>query len=222
MKFYKHINLLLLLIVSVSCNEDPGVLSTKSNKVEQFEKKSEIDNIIKNDFNSNGNAFKYNIDRGFQIYPLGADSIFLPIELPNNVIPELVMSKVIDGTIGGSLEIDFKLRDEKIRIKIKASLTIPPGAFSGTRIIWMVINNEIGSIWFYPHLVFSIPVQFDIKYEGIDLSDINPGTIDFIYQNNDGSLESVDYELLVMNVESGFLKVKNASLLHFSRYGWSR
>lgn len=195
MKFFKHINLLLLLILFVSCLEDTGDLS--------------IESIL---------------DRGSQIYPPGADSIFISMGLPSNVIPELEKSKVIDGSSGGLLEIYFEHSDENISIKIDASLTIPPGAFSGSERIWMVLNNETGTIWFYPHLVFSIPVQFDIIYEGVNLFGSNPNNIDFIFQNNDGTIEQVNYTKIVVyeEQEGYYLRLMEGMLNHFSRYGWSR
>jgi len=222
MKFFKHINLLLLLILFVSCNEDPGVLSTKSNNSEKFEKKLEIDNTPKSNFNSDGKVIRYDIDRRFELYPPGADSIFIPLSSQDNVIPELSNSKVIDGNYGGLLEIYYRHRNEKNFVIINAVLTIPPGAFSGTKRIWMVLNNEIGTIWFYPHLVFSIPVRFDIKYSGINLLSINGSTIDFIFQNNDGTIEQVNYKSIDVSLDEGYLTLKGGMLNHFSRYGWSR
>ena len=144
--------------------------------------------------------------------------------LPSNVIPELEKSKVIDGTSGGLLEIYFEYSDENISVKIDASLTIPPGAFSGSERIWMVLNNETGTIWFYPHLVFSIPVQLDIIYQGVNLFGSNPDKIDFIFQNNDGTIEQVNYtEIVVYEEQEGYyLKLTEGMLKHFSRYGWSR
>jgi hypothetical protein len=222
MKFIKYINLLLLLILPLSCNDNPGVLSTEGNNREVFTKNSEIDNTTKSNFIRNGNDFRYDIDRGFEKYPPGADSIFIPIGLPIQVIPELANSKVINGTSGGILKIYFVHRDEKISVTIDAVLTIPPGAFSGSKRIWMVLNNEFGTIWFYPHLVFDVPVQFDIQYRGINLLGINSGTIDFIFQSDDGTIEQVNYNSLDVLQDTGYLTLKGGMLNHFSRYGWSR
>ncbi len=58
MKFIKYINLLLLLILPLSCNDNPGVLSIEGNNSKEFTKNSEIDNTTKSNFVRNGNDFR--------------------------------------------------------------------------------------------------------------------------------------------------------------------
>ena len=91
---------------------------------------------------------------------------------------------------------------------------------NGQKEISMKIDNVISVITFYPKLVFDIPVEFNIKYRGIDLSGIDPNTIDFIYQHYGGSIEQVDYDEIAINFSEGLLELKKAALYHFSRYGF--
>ena len=55
---------------------------------------------------------------------------------------------------------------------------------------------------------------------GLDLSGVNPANVDFVYLNNDGTIEQIIYENLEVIVSQGCLRVSNAYLPHFSRYGF--
>jgi len=134
----------------------------------------------------------------------------------------LIESIIIDGPYGSVIEISFVHYIKRDTISITAVLNIPPGAFSDSQRIWMVLNNEIGTVWFYPHIVFNKPVRFDVKYGGLNLSGINPDSVDFIFQSNDGLIEQVTYESIVIIREQGVLILRGAMLNHFSRYGWTR
>ncbi|MHA2101286.1 MAG: hypothetical protein ACW99A_21705, partial [Candidatus Kariarchaeaceae archaeon] len=92
----------------------------------------------------------------------------------------------------------------------------------GVEEISMIINNEIGTISFYPHMVFNIPAGFNLRYAGLDLSDIDPDSVDFIFQNYDGTTEQINYEEIIVKVDVGVLSVVKGRLNHFSRYGWVR
>ena len=71
-------------------------------------------------------------------------------------------------------------------------------------------------------MVFDKPVKLNIRYTGIDLSNINPDSVDFIFQNYDGSTEQIEYTYLIVEPNEGRLELKRAKLHHFSRYGWIR
>lgn len=155
------------------------------------------------------------------LYPPGADSIFISINLPPSEIPNLVVSEVIDGNDGGEIEFDYEYQtSEDNTISISAELEIPKGAFDGVKEISMIFNNETATISFYPHIVFNDPVEFEIEYTGIDLSGLNPNSVDIIFQNYDGTIEYVEYDEIIMNVSTGTIEVDDAELTHFSRYGF--
>jgi len=155
-------------------------------------------------------------------YPPGADSIFIStINLPPSEIPNLRVSKVIDGQSGGEIEFDYEfVTSEGNTISIWAKLNIPNGAFDGVEEIWMIVNNEFGTISFYPHIVFNEPADFDATYTGIDLSGINPNSVDFIFQNYDGSPEQITYDEITTMISEGKLELIKAKIPHFSRYGF--
>jgi hypothetical protein len=99
-------------------------------------------------------------------------------------------------------------------------LDILPKAFEGSEEISMILNNEIGTISFYPHMVFKRPVHLDVMYSGIDLSGINPNSVDFIFQNYDGTTEQVEFDSIEMDESTGTIELDDAELTHFSRYGF--
>ena len=105
-------------------------------------------------------------------------------------------------------------------ITIWAKLYIPNGAFDGVEEISMIVNNEFGTISFYPHIVFSDSADFDVTYTGIDLSGINPNSVDFIFQNYDGSPEQINYDEITAMISEGKLELIKAKIPHFSRYGF--
>ena len=158
-----------------------------------------------------------------RLYPPGSDSIFIPVNIPSVMSPQLRVSNVIDGIIGGVLTINFEYYVTELNvIKINASLIFLPGSFDGSKEISMVMDNTIGTISFYPHMVFDIPAQLNLVYTGINLSEVNTNSIDFIFQNDDGLTEQVNYDAIKVLPEVGYLELINASLEHFSRYGWTR
>ena len=99
---------------------------------------------------------------------------------------------------------------------------IPIGAFTGVKDISMRFKNENATISFYPHIVFKKAVKLNIRYTGIDLSDTDTDSVDFVFQNEDGSTEQIDYKALYVEPAEGKLELKEAKLHHFSRYGWIR
>ena len=156
-------------------------------------------------------------------YVDGADNAFIPLNLPASEIPNLGKSKVIDGKHGGIIKINYEFHsDDNNEISIRAQLDIPKDAFDGEQLISMMLHNDIGAVSFYPHTVFDKPVKFSMKYKGIDLSTVNPDSVDFIFQDYDGSTEQINYKNLIVKPDKGELELKNAELHHFSRYGWIR
>ncbi|UCH66356.1 MAG: hypothetical protein JSW63_04300, partial [Ignavibacterium sp.] len=74
-------------------------------------------------------------------YLPGADSIFASIKLPASEIPNLMVSKVIDGVNGGDLQLNYEyITSNGDTIKIIASPGIPAGAFNGLNEISMIFS----------------------------------------------------------------------------------
>lgn len=79
----------------------------------------------------------------------------------------------------------------------------------------MNINYKYTS--FGPSGVFNQPLLFSYTLNGVELPENTDFT--YVYGAPDGSTEIVDYEELSASVSGHSLKVKNAKLSHFSRYG---
>ena len=154
------------------------------------------------------------------IYSPGADSIFIMSNILPPGIPDMMLSKFIDGINGGNLEIENNFIIEDYTINIRARLIIPSGAFIGTIEISMEIDNTIGTISFYPHMIFNEPVELDLQYTGIDVSGIDPRSMDFIFQYYNGSREQTSYKKIKVNRVAKEIHLEKAQLNHFSRYGF--
>ncbi|UCH66355.1 MAG: hypothetical protein JSW63_04295 [Ignavibacterium sp.] len=73
---------------------------------------------------------------------------------------------------------------------------------------------------FGPLMQFEEDVTLDLVFTGLDLTSIDPNGIDFVYVNEDGSVEQIEYEDINVNVSTGRIEVEEAELSHFSRYGF--
>ena len=156
-------------------------------------------------------------------YPPGSEIVFIPINLPPDVKPQLEVSKVIDGNAGDIIEIDNEFQTNSgDTISIYVQLEIPRDAFDGIKEISMKLDNESGIISFYPEMVFNKYLRLFMIYTGVDLSGIDPNSVDFVFQDYDGSTEQMEYQDLKVNVEEGKLDLERAKIHHFSRYGWIR
>ena len=145
----------------------------------------------------------------------------MAFKLPASEIPNLKVSKVIDGDRGGEIEFDYEYQTLKGNtITISAELEFDKGAFDGVKEISMIFNNENATISFHPHIVFDKEVEFEVEYSGLDLTGYNPDSIDFLFQNYDGTTENVEYDEIEINVSAGTIEVEEVELEHFSRYGF--
>jgi hypothetical protein len=150
------------------------------------------------------------------------------ITLPKNqsmaVESDYSASKIISGETGGSVELNIKYKAEgSADVKIKARIDIPAGAYTGEQNITMVVDGTNGTATFYPSLgIFTKPLIFNLDIQGVDLNGIDPGSIDFVCLNTDGSYEPVEYKKIKVKINKGELEVDNALIQHFSIYGWSR
>ena len=134
-------------------------------------------------------------------------------------------TELIDGEIGGQIKLkEFYWTDHGKKVKIDARLTIPKGAFSGSVNITMKIDDDYAAASFEPSMSFDKPLEFDFTVNGLDLSEIGfePGSYDFVYVADDGSIEDVINDGIVVDNLLKGLTVHNAQLNHFSRYAFSR
>jgi hypothetical protein len=141
---------------------------------------------------------------------LWADSIF-------------TMSQVIDGSVGGRMIMEkYYIAENGDSIIMKADLRIPGGAFQGTKIISMTVDDEFAVIHFYPEMVFAETLRLFQSFEGLHLENYSTGTLDFVFIRDDGSIELIKKNGIQIVVPQGIVRVQNAKLLHFCKYGWVR
>lgn len=147
----------------------------------------------------------------------------LPNKSPLWVDSVFTMSKEIDGSVGGRIIMEkYYISEDGDSVIIKADLRVPEGAFLGTKTITMTADDEYASIHFYPSMIFDDTLKLFQSFEGLHLENYPTGTFDFVFIANDGSIELIKRNGLQVIVPQGILRVQNAKLLHFSRYGWVR
>lgn len=103
---------------------------------------------------------------------------------------------------------------------VSANYTFPRNVFSGQKTIAITFNNDYASASYSPSpLAFAYPVNANITYSNLNLNGINPSTVKFVYMLPNGGYEPVACDRVDVVLSSGTIKVVNAKLNHFSRYG---
>ncbi|MFC2085493.1 hypothetical protein ACFLS9_10575, partial [Bacteroidota bacterium] len=111
-------------------------------------------------------------------------------------------------------------------VSVNASITFEPGFYDQNvyggwyKYITLTVDDETCTSTFSPHMDFLKPATYNVTYSGIDLSGVNPDNIDFVYQAEDGSVQNLQYDRIEVDIQEGLLKVVNAKIPHFSRFGF--
>ena len=84
----------------------------------------------------------------------------------------------------------------------------------------MTCDNKTTVTSFSPSMEFNKKASFSITYQGLKLYGINISDIKFAYIASDGSVQYAENEGITVDKYMGILKVKNAKIPHFSRYGF--
>ena len=151
------------------------------------------------------------------------EKITLPNKLPLWQDSVLTICQTIDGSVGGRLIMDnYYIAENGDSVIVKVDLRIPAGAFQGTETITITVDQIDAAVHFYPEMVFADTLRLYQSFEGINLYNYTTGTIDFVFIREDGSVELIKKNGLQVILPQGILRVQNAKLLHFSRYGWIR
>lgn len=129
-------------------------------------------------------------------------------------------SKYINGYNGGYFNEQFDYQGTSGLVTLTSQLNFPSNSFSGGKTITQTFNTETASLEFGPAMQFNIAVKYTLTISGLDLTGINSNTLDFVYVAQDGSITGVVYDSITMDAATGTLKVTNARLNHFSRYGF--
>ncbi len=138
--------------------------------------------------------------------------------------------KEIDLSVGGNVSVYYVSRDGKRTIS--ANLSVPPKALKDRRSLkfYMTVDNVKLSIRFEPHPTnFDIPLSLDLEFTGIDLRGIDVSKIYFAYLDKPFPASSLtDSRFGISNtpiysdLRTGTLRVRGASIPHFSEYGFVR
>ena len=192
--------LLLIIILIAGCETSSDLLIDPAN----------TSNNSTNEFFIEGGIFTYKLMPLPPKSPLWQDSV-------------LTMSQIINGEIGGQMIMEkYYISLDGDSIHIWADLSIPAGAFQGTETITMTVDDEFAAMRFYPNMVFQDTLKLSQGFEGLDLTNCNHGTVDFVFIDDDGTIEIIKKNGLQIIIPQGIVRVNNAKLFHFSRYGWVR
>ena len=152
---------------------------------------------------------------------LNKQLVMLPSPTGPAVEDDLIVYKDIDGENGGWFSEDFTYQGGPSgTVNITSTLHFNSNSFTGTQTIAQTFNTETAAITFGPSMQFNVPVDYTLIITGLDLTNVNPNTLDFVYLDANGNMYAVDKEYVIMDENTGMLKVKNAELDHFSRYGF--
>jgi len=165
-------------------------------------------------------------DIGTNINPVKTNSnsktaIKLPAKSSSSIETIFSASNLINGNNGGTLKLQNSYNSTLGKVTMDAELTIPGGAYNGAKNITMEISDDAG-IDFSPSMVFNTPVILNLKFTGVDLSGVNPASLNFYYFAPDGSTQLVKSDSIFVDVQTGTLEIFNAQLPHFSRYNWAK
>jgi hypothetical protein len=151
------------------------------------------------------------------------ENIPLPNKSPFWQDSIFTMSQIIDGSVGGRMIMEkFYISDLGDSVIIEADLKIPPGAFKGRETITITLDKNYAAFHFYPTMTFADTLKLFQSFEGLQLENYSTGTINFVFIADDGSIELIKKNGVQVVVPQGIVRVQNAKLLHFSRYGWVR
>jgi hypothetical protein len=106
-------------------------------------------------------------------------------------------------------------------IKVGCSLFFPKNSFQGTETFGVTIDDQETTVDLSPSpFTFNSPINLTLSYKGVDLQNVDPNAVDFYYVAPNGELTKAEYDELDVDVVKGKLKVKNAKIPHFSRFGF--
>ena len=147
--------------------------------------------------------------------------IALPGHDIQSVEADVSVSKMVIGSEETLLEINTGYAGGPHGwISITANARFQRNSFTGQRYITMTINDQFGTATFSPSGTFLKPVIYNLTIMGVDLSNVDPTKVRFVYLAANGNYYTPQYESIYVEKQSGKLQIVNARLPHFSRYGF--
>lgn len=169
--------------------------------------------------------FFFSCDQGSDINsPVNIDNhSYEMIQLPTDKTGStdknfLSVIKTINGDTGGEIKLkESYVAKDGDTVKVDINLTVKENSFTGNVEIIITVDDEFAAASFSPAMVFDKPLELNMKFEGIDLENAD---YEFVFIDDDGTIELVDYNNLHVNEYKGKIWVNKAELYHFSRYGF--
>ena len=155
----------------------------------------------------------------------GINYELIPLPEKSNLWEDSIftVSQEIDGSVGGRIILDkYYIDEDGDSVLMKADLRIPAGSFKGNKTITLIVDKNYAQVHFYPSMVFDDTLKLFQSFEGLHLENYQTGVLDFVFIKDDGSIELVKKNGVQVIVPTGIVRVMNAKLIHFSRYGWIR
>lgn len=132
------------------------------------------------------------------------------------------VSKLINGSDESLVEINTGYAGGPFGwVSITANARFQRNSFTGQKLVTMSVNDQFGEATFSPSGSFSKPVIYNLTIQGVDLSNVNPANVKFVYMADDGNYYVCQCQQIYVEKQSGKLQVINALLPHFSRYGFT-
>ena len=100
-------------------------------------------------------------------------------------------------------------------ISITANARFQRYSFTGQRYITMSVNDQFGTATFSPSGSFSKPVIYNLTIMGVDLRNVDPAKVKFVYLSSNGNYYEPVYQSMYVEKQSGKLQIINAELPHF-------
>ena len=161
-----------------------------------------------------------------EIYSLPKTTEFLNITPNASLTETIVASAQIDGAIGGQITIQQDIIDSTGRvINIYANLVVPIGAYQGIKTISMEVDWKNASVDFNPSMQFDNSLTFGFMLTNLPLAQMgyrHGDSVKFVYIDPSGNTFPILSKEVSMNYYWGRLRVNNAKIQHFSRYGFVR
>lgn len=147
--------------------------------------------------------------------------ISLPPAANQALKKDITVGKTIEGDDESLLEINTGYAGGPFGwISITANARFQRYSFTGDRYVTMSINDDFGAATFTPSGTWAKPVIYNLTIQGIDLSNVDPSKVTFVYMAPDGNYYKAKYQSIYVEKQSGKLQIINAELPHFSRWGF--
>jgi hypothetical protein len=151
---------------------------------------------------------------------------FIQLGMENSSFNKIVsVSDWVTKLNGGELVLEYTWANKNPEVYCKNILKIIPGTISEDAELSLSIDDKDFfkgdfDVVFQPHgITFSAPALLNIEIKNADLSGFNPDDLEIFYVNSQtGQWEEINCEEIIVKPGTGYIKVVDAEISHFSRY----